>query len=295
MSRKKKKKRSRKTRKIILCSVLGAAAAAVLLFWGLFYIREVEVVGNTRYTAEEVEDMVISGFLDHNSVWLSVFRRQINLEDVPFMESVEVEYLNRGSVRLFVTEKHPIGYVNLNGIRYYFDQEGLVLEAVHDSETLEPGGTALAGNAEENTSSSVSSGSVSSSAERSGTDSTEEQKAEGYSPALTDLPLVTGLSVDTAAVGEKLQVEDASVFNTIQALVRMMEKYSIQPDSIEFAEDLTVTLHYGDVQVRLGADTDLEEKMTRVAAILPELEGMSGVLHLEDFTEDTPNIVFGQE
>ena len=136
MSRKKKKKRSRKTRKIILCSVLGAAAAAVLLFWGLFYIWEVEVVGNTRYTAEEVEDMVISGFLDHNSVWLSVFRRQINLEDVPFMESVEVEYLNRGSVRLFVTEKHPIGYVNLNGIRYYFDQEGLVLEAVHDSEAL---------------------------------------------------------------------------------------------------------------------------------------------------------------
>ena len=47
--------------------------------------------------------------------------------------------------------------------------------------------------------------------------------------------------------------------------------------------------------MRLGADTDLEEKMTRVAAILPELEGMSGVLHLEDFTEDTQNIVFGQE
>ena len=35
--------------------------------------------------------------------------------------------------------------------------------------------------------------------------------------------------------------------------------------------------------------------LTRVAAILPKLSGMSGVLHLEDFTDDTQNIIFDQD
>ena len=35
--------------------------------------------------------------------------------------------------------------------------------------------------------------------------------------------------------------------------------------------------------------------MIRVAAILPKLEGKSGVLHLEDYTEDTQNILFSQD
>ena len=293
MSRAKKKKRSKKTRRIVLCSVLGAAAAAVLTFWGLFYIRDVEVVGNTRYTAEEIEDMVISGFLDHNSIFLTVFHRQIQLEDVPFMESVEVEYLGRDKVRLFVTEKHPVGYVEQNGIDYYFDRDGLVLEAVHASETYEPGGTSLAGNAEAEKDGAVSgssAGAVSGS-------SMQEETATGeeYSPSLSDLPLVEGLPIDAAAVGETLSVPDPSVFNTVQALVRMMEKYSLQADSIVFDENLSVTLDYGEIQVALGPDTGLEEKMARAAAILPELTGMKGVLHLEDFTEDTQNIVFGQE
>ncbi len=256
MKEKKEKNPSKRNRRIVVCSVLGAAAAALLVFWGLFYIRQVEVVGNTRYTAEEIEEMVIRGFLDHNSVFLSVFHKQVDLEDVPFLESAEVEYLGRDRVRLFVTEKNPIGYVRLNEIRYYFDQDGLVLEAVHESETAGTGETA---------------------------------------PALSDVPPVEGLPIDSAAVGETLKLENMSVFNTIQALDRMMEKYQMQPDSIQFDGDLSVTLRYGEIRVILGADTDLEEKMSRAASILPELQGMRGSLHLEDYTEDTQNIVFSQE
>lgn len=278
MSREKKKRLPKKTRRIIGLSVFGGIAAAVLIFWGLFYIRNIEVVGNTRYSQEEIQEMTITGFLDHNSVFLSFFRQRVDLEEVPFMESVEVEYLNRDSVRLFVTEKHPIGYVVQNGIRYYFDKDGLVLEAVHETEVNEPGGTSLAESSEN--------------AETG--DSSQPDQTQRPSPSLADVPLVEGLSYDRAATGEILEVENASVFNTILALVRMMERDGLQADRIVFGEDLSVSLYYGEIQVELGTDTDLEEKMTRVSAILPELEGMSGVLHLEDFTEDTQNIVFSQ-
>ena len=118
---------------------------------------------------------------------------------------------------------------------------------------------------------------------------------EEFSPSLSDLPLVTGLGCESAAVGEKLSVADDSVFNTILALDRMIEKYEIRPDSLEFTQFLTAILHYGDIRVNLGEDSGLEEKMIRVAAILPKLEGKSGVLHLEDYTEDTQNILFSQD
>ena len=109
------------------------------------------------------------------------------------------------------------------------------------------------------------------------------------------MPLITGLSFDSVAVGEILPVEDTSVFNTILALTRMIDRYDIQPDYVEFAEDQSMTLYYGNVKIALGTDQELEEKMTRVAAILPKLDGLAGTLHLEDYTEETQNIIFDTE
>ncbi len=315
MSRHRKKKHSKKFRRTAVLAAVAAAAAGVLIFWGVFYIRDVEVVGNTRYTEEEIREMVMDGFLDRNSVYLSVFRSHIDMEDVPFLDYVDVEYLGRDRIRLIVTEKNPIGYISLNGTDYYFDQDGVVLEAVSERSALEPGGTGLAGNTPTpsaapetaDTSEDEETVRVTGVPQTSGnrveaqpvTPSDDSQKIriqeEEFSPSLSDLPLVTGLGCESAAVGEKLSVADDSVFNTILALDRMIEKYEIRPDSLEFTQSLTAILHYGDIRVNLGEDSGLEEKMIRVAAILPKLEGKSGVLHLEDYTEDTQNILFSQD
>ena len=36
----------------------------------------------------------------------------------------------------------------------------------------------------------------------------------------------------------------------------------------------------------------MDEKMNRLSGILPQLEGMEGILHLENITEDTAGVVF---
>ena len=102
------RKLSKKVKRRIILGTVGALLLAFLIFWGLFYIVEVEVVGNTRYTEAEVEDMALQGFFGHNSLLLSTFRSHIDLDDIPFMESVDVEYLERNKVRLHVNEKQPI-------------------------------------------------------------------------------------------------------------------------------------------------------------------------------------------
>ena len=326
------RKLSKKVRRWIILGIIGALLLGFLIFWGLFYITDVEVVGNTRYTEEEVEDMALTGFFGHNSLLLSTFQNHIDLSDIPFMESVDVEYLGRNQVRLHVNEKQPIGYVQWNGMDYYFDKDGLVLEAMTSEDTAagsdgaggsgadssasssasqpaqEPFSIDSTGNTDGAGTISASESETSSSSESGGaltadpvaTDSPETNadaggetsSDEGYRPALTDVPLITGLSFDNVTVGEILPVEDSSVFNTILALTRMIDRYDIQPDYVEFSEDQSMTLHYADVKIALGTDSNLEEKMTRVAAILPKLSGMSGTLHLEGYTEETQNIIF---
>ena len=281
----------KKTRRLILLSAAGAVLLALLLFWGLFYITEVEVVGNTRYTAQEIEDMALDGFFSHNSILLSTFSRHMNLEDIPFMESVDVEYLNRNKIRLHVSEKQIIGYVRLEETDYYFDKDGMVLEAFASSESQSTEDAAGADAVPD----------TGAEADGQGENQTENGSVNGgtgsvqFRPALTDVPLITGLKFESVEVGQVLSVEDPTVFNTILALTRMIDKYEIQPDYVEFAEDQSMTLYYGNVRISLGTDSNLEEKMTRVAAILPKLTGKSGVLHLEDFTDDTQNIIFDQD
>ena len=335
------RKLSKKVKRRIILGIIGALLLAFLIFWGLFYITDVEVVGNTRYTEEEVEDMALQGFFGHNSLLLSTFQSHIALNDIPFMESVDVEYLDRNSVRLHVNEKQPIGYVQKDGTDYYFDKDGLVLEAL-TSESASGGESGNAGTAADSSAfssafssgqetqsqsgqeaisaDSAGTGDTSGNAEGSTSDTssasdaggvlsadpvtTESQETDsesetssdsGYRPALTDVPLITGLSFDSVAVGEILPVADTSFFNTILALTRMIDRYDIQPDYVEFAEDQSMTLYYGNVKIALGTDQELEEKMTRVAAILPKLDGMAGTLHLEDYTEETQNIIFDTE
>lgn len=282
MGKRRKKHLPKKSKRIIIASVSGIILVGVLLFGILFYTANVEVVGNNRYTDEEIKNMVMKGPLSFNTLLMSHFREHVDLQGISFMESVDVEYLNHNSIRLHVSEKYPIGYVEFEGYKYYFDKDGMVLEREAVPGEEETGGE------------------DSLSAEEEGQQSISAQPVDGnetkqFHPSLADVPLITGLSFEQAAVGESLHVEDTSIFNSILGLDRMIEKYEIQPDSVEIGEGNQMTLHYKDVRVLLGKDEMLEEKMTRVAGILPKLSGESGELHLEEFTEGTQNIIFDKD
>ncbi len=110
-----------------------------------------------------------------------------------------------------------------------------------------------------------------------------------------NLPLITGLT-SRGTVGEVIQIPDYSVLNALQALKSSFDKYDLTPQGIDIIKDEedrnTYTLHFGDVAVTMGIDDNLEEKMRRVAAIVPQLEGRSGVLHMETFNDSTENIIF---
>ena len=71
-----------------------------------------------------------------------------------------------------------------------------------------------------------------------------------------------------------------------------MKKYEIVPEQIAYSEDKTYRLEYGSVEALLGSAQNVSDKVLRLSYILPKLEGMSGRLHLEGWTENTTDISF---
>ncbi len=287
-NRRSRKKRSRgflqRRRKVIL-EISAAAVTAIILFWVLFYVNSIEVVGNSgkNYTDQEIIEMSIPEFWTRNSAILQIFRRKIDLTDVLFMENVEVEVTGRNAVRLHVNEKKPVGFVRLGETDFYFDHEGIVLAVMSAEETA-----VLQQEAQEIEES------------ESLEEVTEEENlVQEFSPDLADVPMITGLEVSGVDVGEQLPLDDLSFFNTIQFLTKMLDKYELQPDYVEITENANgareMTLIFDSVRADLGTDSDLEEKVTRLAAILPKLSGRRGTLHLEEFSSDTINIVFAED
>lgn len=107
-----------------------------------------------------------------------------------------------------------------------------------------------------------------------------------------EVPLITGLDFDHVRIHEMLPVENPEIFESILSLTQLVNKYNLQVDKIYFAKDNEITLHFGEVKVLLGQPQDLDEKVMKLQYILPELEGKSGTIRLENYTEETKSISF---
>ncbi|MCH1982306.1 FtsQ-type POTRA domain-containing protein [Ruminococcus sp. OA3] len=272
-----RRKIGKKLLRMILGGIVLVLLIGVIVFLAVFHVKEVEVVGNTRYTTEDVQAEVLKGPFASNSFLMSVFRKKIQTEKMPFVSSIEVEMVSSHKLRLHVNEKQVIGYVRYLDCNMYFDKDGIVVESEvapevsdviqaedADSDVVEP-------------------------------EEIRDENETTYHAAVTDIPFITGLKFRHVVMEEKLPVENEGVFNTVLGIARIVDKYEIQPERVEFDDNYNITLYYGNIRVTLGPDTLLEEKITRVAAILPKVSGKSGVLHLEDYSKGTVNIIFTED
>ncbi|MBO5070357.1 MAG: cell division protein FtsQ/DivIB [Roseburia sp.] len=109
---------------------------------------------------------------------------------------------------------------------------------------------------------------------------------------IEDVPKITGISCNEVVLYEKLPLEDEDLLSKLLALTQMLNKYSLLPQEIHYDENLRPTLTYNEILVEVGSDDYLSQKVVRLSTILPQLAGMSGTLHLENWTPDTTDIIF---
>ena len=118
---------------------------------------------------------------------------------------------------------------------------------------------------------------------------------EMSSKATEGVPLVTGLSFEEVLMKHKLPVEDEKIFTTILNLTKLMDKYQVKTDRINFNKNGNVVLYFDKVRVLLGQPDYLEEKIMQLPVILPSLLGKSGELKMEYYKGPAQDITFIQD
>jgi cell division protein FtsQ len=117
---------------------------------------------------------------------------------------------------------------------------------------------------------------------------------ETSSEVIDGTPQIKGLDCDQVVLYEKLPIDDSRL-RELLTLTQALKRNSLIPDSITYGGENEPVLAYGKVKVEMGSLELLTQKVERLAKIKPELEGLKGTLHLENWTEETTNIVFDKK
>lgn len=234
-----------KIRLIIALGIITTFLAIALFLSYHYAVRHVIVEGNKHYSAQEVQAMVLKGYLGDNSLYLSLKYKNKEIKGIPFIDTMDVIIVSNDTIKISVYEKALAGYVEYLGRYMYFDNDGMIVEAA-------------------------------------------KVTTKG-------IPQVTGLNFDHVVLYEKLPVENDEIFQNILTITKLLNKYDVICDRIQFDSSYNVTLGYGKVKVNIGKLENLDEKLMQLPYILPSLEGESGTLDLQNYTQESKSISFEKD
>ena len=117
---------------------------------------------------------------------------------------------------------------------------------------------------------------------------------ETSSDAIENVPLIKGIECNEVVLYEKLPIKEEQL-KKILLLTQALKRSELVPKSKTYGEPNEPVISNGKVQVTIGDISLLTQKVERIAAIMPSLKGKKGMLHLENWTEESTNIVFDKK
>ncbi len=92
-------------------------------------IRNVEVVGNDTYTADEAEKLIFSSYWERNTfvcLYNSLTGRK---KEIPFVDDYKIVLKSPFDCELRFYEKAPVGCIKYMSNFMYFDKDGIIIES----------------------------------------------------------------------------------------------------------------------------------------------------------------------
>lgn len=118
---------------------------------------------------------------------------------------------------------------------------------------------------------------------------------ESSTVLLDDVPLIEGLEFKSIVMNEVLPVKDKDIYNVILNISQDLYKYEVKVDKVHFNEDYSITLLMGNVRINLGTGANLSEKIYGLKQMESGLEGLSGVLYMENYDSNNDIVTFKKD
>jgi len=106
------------------------------------------------------------------------------------------------------------------------------------------------------------------------------------------VPKVDGIECRKVVVYEKLNLNDEHALSMLLTFSQQLMKYELVPETIAFQENSDLSVDFGSIKAEIGDSEYLVEKVMRLDAVMPQLKGKRGTLHLENWTPLTTDVIF---
>lgn len=246
----------------------------VILFLNVFCLKEVDVTGSKRYSDKQIKELVLKTRLDYNSILLYLKYHYLKTPDIPFVEKIDVEMTTNHKVTVYVYEKMVIGCVEFMGEYLYFDKDGIVVESSPKKIENVPVINGLQFN------------------EIVLNKKLHVLNYDNDQSDNTELSNNTGQSIETE---QNAQTEQSKkLFHVILNLTKLISKYELNVNSINFDYSNEVSLRCKDIRVLLGDKSDYEEALSDLKNILKKAKKTDLYeLDMRNYNEDS-NYVIGK-
>ena len=93
-------------------------------------------------------------------------------------------------------------------------------------------------------------------------------------------------------LNEKLPIENDDMFNLILDVTQSLQKYDITVEKMYLSKEKEVKLYKNNVEVLVGNDNDMSDKIRTLRDIMPGLEGLKGTLDLREYNKSNSGYDF---
>ena len=107
---------------------LGVLAVLALIFVFGFRLKKINVTGNSRYTKEEIMDLIHYDEQYHNTFIFYLQNRNMDVEGIPFIDAIHMDIGGNDTIDVEVVEKIVTGCIDDDGRYIYIDTDGVVCE-----------------------------------------------------------------------------------------------------------------------------------------------------------------------
>lgn len=251
-----REKRRRKARlKVTILAVLSlilAFAIAAVIVVKVFVVKNVKVEGNVLYDESLIKSTVFNDDYSRNSLYVFLKYTFVDTEELPFIDTMEIRMDDPQSLTIKVYEKGMMGYI--------------YIPAIGENAYFDKDGFVV----------------------------------ETSTRIIEDVPRVEGLACEEVVLYEKLPI-DKKLLKELLTLTQTLKRpdenvsFDLVPDAIEYGVVNEPVLHYGNVEVNMGSIEYLTQKVEHLEGMFQKtngMSGMSGILHLENWTGEKSNVVF---
>lgn len=115
---------------------------------------------------------------------------------------------------------------------------------------------------------------------------------ESTNEEVEGIPQIVGLKYGQIVLHKPIPVEDSDIFREILDLTQLLSSHELDVERVEFDRRGDATLYMKDLEVFLGNSANIAGKILGLSNMLPELEGLSGILYLDTYDPASSNTAY---